>query len=93
MSLPELLFSPPEGGTIHKYELIGGKRLFMRFISCYLGKCKFNETIEDANNHLEEARSHSLKKHQFWTSNFVLKISSYLAKFNIATKDREIYNN
>ena len=56
MTLPQLIFASPEGGTIHKYELIGGKRLFMRFISCYLGSCSFYENIEDAEKHLEIVR-------------------------------------
>ncbi len=48
MSLPELIYSPIEGGTIHKYELSGGKRKFLRFIGCYLGKCNFYKNIDDA---------------------------------------------
>ncbi len=56
MALPELVFSSPEGGTIHKYHLSGGKRLFMRFISCYYGNCRFYEKIEDAEQHLKLAR-------------------------------------
>ena len=59
MALPQLIFISPEGGTIHKYELTGGKRLFMRFISCYSGYCRFNESIEDAAKHLEAARKQS----------------------------------
>ena len=54
MALPELIFSSPEGGTIHRYELSGGKRLFLRFISCYLGNCKFYENIEDAAKYLDK---------------------------------------
>ena len=56
MSLPELIFDSPEGGTIHRYHLSGGKRSFMRFIGCYLGSCKFYENIEEAANYLENAR-------------------------------------
>ena len=59
MALPELVFISPEGGTIHKYELSGGKRLFLRFIGCYSGNCKFYESIEDAAKHLEIAAGHS----------------------------------
>jgi len=37
MALPELIYAPIDGGTIHKYEISGGKRKFLRFIGCYLG--------------------------------------------------------
>ena len=62
MALPELIFAPPEGGTIHRYELIGGKKVFMRFISCYLGNCRFYKHIEDAANYLEIERFASERK-------------------------------
>ena len=51
--LPELIQATPEGGTIHKYELIGGKRSFMRFIGCYLGSCKFCTDINEATAYIE----------------------------------------
>ena len=60
MALPELVFISPVGGTINKYELSGGKRLFLRFISCYSGNCRFYESIEDAANHLDLAQSQSI---------------------------------
>ena len=62
MSLPELIFVSPEGGTIHRYHLIGGKRLFMRFISCYLGNCRFYKNIEEAAKFLEIAHLDTTKK-------------------------------
>ena len=62
MALPELIFASPEGGTIHRYNLSGGKRLFMRFISCYLGSCKFYKNIEDAAKFLESSHLDSSKK-------------------------------
>ena len=62
MALPELIFASPEGGTIHRYNLSGGKRFFMRFISCYLGSCKFYENIEDAAKYLELSHLNSIKK-------------------------------
>ena len=37
MALPELIYAPIDGGTIHRYEISGGKRKFLRFIGCYLG--------------------------------------------------------
>ena len=39
MTLPELIYAPIDGGTIHRYEISGGKRKFLRFIGCYLGQC------------------------------------------------------
>ncbi len=48
MGLPELIYAPIEGGTIHKYELSGGKRKFLRFIGCYLGQCNFHKSVDDA---------------------------------------------
>lgn len=48
MALPELIYAPLDGGTIHKYEISGGKRKFLRFIGCYLGKCYFYKNFEDA---------------------------------------------
>jgi len=62
MSLPELVFESPDGGTIHKYQLTGGKRLFWRFISCYLGNCNFYKNIEDAANHLEEEKQKNINE-------------------------------
>ena len=56
MALPELIFASPEGGTIHKYQLIGGKQEFLRFISCYLGNCKFHKSIEEAAKFLEQSK-------------------------------------
>ena len=48
MSLPELIYAPIEGGTIHSYELSGGKRKFLRFIGFYLCRCNFYKNIDDA---------------------------------------------
>ena len=48
MGLPELIYSPVEGGTIHKYEISGGKRKFLRFIGCYLCKCNFYKNVDEA---------------------------------------------
>ena len=56
MGLPELINTPIEGGTIHKYEIIGGKRKFLRFIGCYLGKCNFYKSIDDANDYIINLR-------------------------------------
>ena len=56
MALPELIYGPIEGGTIHKYEIIGGKRKFLRFIGCYLGKCNFYKNIDDAIDYIKNLK-------------------------------------
>ena len=56
MRPPELLFSSPKGGTIHRFQLSGGKREFIRFISCYLGSCKFYKNIDEASEYLEKVQ-------------------------------------
>ena len=53
MTLPELIYAAPEGGTIHKYEIVGGKRKFIRFIGCYLGSCKFYKKIDEASKYIK----------------------------------------
>ncbi len=52
MMRPKLVHSSPEGGTIHTYELSGGKSLFTRYLTCYLGSCKFCSDIDEANAYL-----------------------------------------
>ena len=49
---PELVHTTPVGGTIHKYDLPGGKSNFTRFLSCYLGSCKFCNDMDEANAYL-----------------------------------------
>ena len=56
MALPELIYAPIEGGTIHRYEIIGGKRKFLRFIGCYLGKCNFYNSIDDAIDYIRSLK-------------------------------------
>ena len=51
--LPELVHSTAQGATIHKYHLSGGKSSFLRFLSCYLGSCKFCNDIEEATEYIE----------------------------------------
>ena len=53
MPLSELIYDHPEGGSIHRYEIIGGKRKFTRFIGCYLASCKFHKKIEDATEYIK----------------------------------------
>ncbi len=51
--LPQLIHSTEQGGTIHKYQLSGGKRTFRRYIGCYLGTCKFFNGFEEASEYIE----------------------------------------
>ncbi len=51
-SKPQLIHSTPQGGTVHTYPLSGGKSTFQRFLGCYLGKCKFCNTVEEARDHV-----------------------------------------
>ncbi|ABX08878.1 hypothetical protein [Prochlorococcus marinus] len=51
--LPQLVISTPQGGTIHKYQLTGGKRSFLRYLGCYLGTCKFCNNLEEATDYVE----------------------------------------
>ena len=46
--LPQLVKATPQGGTIHKYQLSGGKTSFMRYLGCYLGTCKFCNDMHEA---------------------------------------------
>ena len=56
MALPELIYAPMEGGTIHRYVISGGKRKFLRFIGCYLGQCNFYKNIDDANDYIKNLK-------------------------------------
>ena len=57
MALPELIYAPIDGGTIHRYEISGGKRKFLRFIGCYLGQCNFHKNIDDANDYIKNLKA------------------------------------
>jgi len=52
-ALPQLVKATPQGGTIHQYQLTGGKRTFNRYLGCYLGTCKFCNDIDEANQYLQ----------------------------------------
>ena len=56
LTLPEFIYAPIDGGTIHRYEISGGKRKFLRFIGCYLGQCNFHKNIDDANNYIKNLK-------------------------------------
>ena len=53
MNKPQLLKKDEKGGTIHSYELTGGKTTYSRFLSCYMGNCVFFSQIELAEKHLK----------------------------------------
>ncbi len=55
-TLPQLVRATPKGGTIHKYQLSGGKTEFMRFLGCYLGTCKFCNDIDEATKYLQSVQ-------------------------------------
>ena len=53
MKKPELLYTHHGGGTIHSYELTGGKTVFERFLACNLGSCKFFDNMTDAKRSID----------------------------------------
>ena len=53
MNKPELLYTHRGGGTIHSYELTGGKTVYERFLACYLGSCQFFDNINDAKKSID----------------------------------------
>ena len=66
-SLPQLVKATPQGGTIHKYHLTGGKTSFMRYLGCYLGTCKFCNDIEEASDFVS---SIELSPKKLWANDF-----------------------
>ena len=56
MTLPELIYAPIDGGTIHKYEISGGKRKFLRFIDCHLSHCNFHKNIDEAIDYIKNLK-------------------------------------
>ena len=48
MASPELIYAPNDSGTIHRYEISGGKRKFLRFIVSYLNHFNFHKNIDNA---------------------------------------------
>ena len=65
MALPELIYAPLDGGTIHRYEISGGKRKFLRFIGCYLGQCNFHKNVDDAIDYIKNLKE-SQKIQKTW---------------------------
>ena len=74
-SLPQLVKATPQGGTIHQYQLSGGKTSFMRYLGCYLGTCKFCNDIKEAT---EFVSSIELPTKSIWLHNFQDSIKSYM---------------
>ncbi len=66
-SLPQLVKATPQGGTIHKYQLTGGKSSFLRYLGCYLGTFKFCNDIEEAT---EFVSSIELSPKTIWSKAF-----------------------
>ena len=41
MALPELIYAPIDGGTIHRYEISGGKRKILKIYWLLFGPVQF----------------------------------------------------
>ena len=52
MQKPELLHTTTKGGTIHGFQIEGGKRTFSRFLASYLGSSKFCGDLKEAQAYL-----------------------------------------
>ena len=91
MALPELIYAPIDGGTIHRYEISGGKRKFLRFIGCYLGQCNFHKNIDDAIDYIKNLKE--LQKIQKTWNKDTYRYEGDSILFNnyifIATNNRE----
>ena len=48
MRKPKLIYTSPEGATVHSYDLEGGKQTFERYLGCYQGSCVFHNTFDEA---------------------------------------------
>ena len=51
---PKLVYTSVNGGTVHTYPITGGKTTFDRYLSCYIGSCRFCNNLEEAKKHLSE---------------------------------------
>ena len=56
MRKPELLHTSPLGATIHSYDLTGGKTTFHRFLNCYLGRCTFYNSFNEARTAVSQGK-------------------------------------
>ena len=80
-SLPQLVKATPQGGTIHKYQLTGGKTSFMRYLGCYLGTCKFCNDIEEASDFVSsiELSPETIWSQDFFKDNKVINVLAWTA--------------
>ena len=90
MALPELIYAPIDGGTIHRYEISGGKRKFLRFIGCYLGQCNFHKNIDDAIDYIKNLKE-SQKIPKTWNKDTQIRevLNIFKNHIIIATNNRE----
>ena len=56
---PKLVYTSVNGGTVHTYPISGGKTTFERYLSCYIGSCRFCKDLEEAKEHLTEVEPKS----------------------------------
>ena len=56
---PKLVYTSVNGGTVHTYPISGGKTTFERYLSCYIGSCRFCNDLEEAKKHLTEVEPKS----------------------------------
>ena len=54
--LPQLVHMASNGGTVHKYQLSGGKRQFIRYIGCNHGSCMFFEDVDQASKYIQNVQ-------------------------------------
>jgi hypothetical protein len=48
MKKPQLMYTSPNGGTVHSYDIEGGKQTFHHYLACKQGECKFYPTLDEA---------------------------------------------
>jgi hypothetical protein len=54
MKKPELLKTDSNGGTIHSYQLSGGRKTYDRYLACHKGHCTFYNSMELAETCLQK---------------------------------------
>jgi len=54
MQKPVLLKTDSNGGTIHSYQLTGGRTTYDKYLACNKGQCVFNNTLQQAQTCLEK---------------------------------------
>ena len=48
MHKPKLMYTSPKGGTVHSYDIEGGKQTFHHYLACKQGQCEFYPTFDEA---------------------------------------------